>query len=263
MSYASLTFEPGAIARLTFDTPAKLNAIDETRLREFSEVLDRLEADDAVRVLIVTGAGRAFCVGLDLELLKRAFEDVACFGSVTQRLGRVIDRLEALPFPTIAMVNGHARAGGFEIALACDFLLISAEARIGDNHAQVGVMPGGGSTARLPRRIGMQKAKALIFSGGWLSGLEAAACGLALEAHAPAALAPATQAFAETLAGRPRATLAAVKGLMARTQDWPQAAGVAEELRAFAAYNRTRAEPREGFWRSISLEPPGEGPAAG
>jgi enoyl-CoA hydratase/carnithine racemase len=178
--YRTLRYEAvGAIAKLTFATPERLNAIDEVRLAELEAVLDRLEQDTQIRALIVTGDGRAFCVGLDLDLLGRAFDDVGYFEQVVRRLATIIARLEALPIPTIAAVNGYARAGGFEISLGLDFMIVAEEARIGDAHTDSGVVPACVSL-RLARRIGEQRAKELLFTARWLTGTEAVGYGLAL-----------------------------------------------------------------------------------
>ena len=168
------------IATVTFTTPDRLNAISEARLDDLEAVLDQVETDADTRVLIFTGEGRAFCVGLDLDLLDRAFGDLAYFEATVRRLARIIERIEALPIPTIAACNGYARAGGFELILGCDFLIIADEAKIGDAHTDAGVVPAC-VTLRLRRRIGAQRAKELILTARWLTGQEAVAYDLALK----------------------------------------------------------------------------------
>ena len=163
--FESLTYTVrDRVAYVTFTTPERLNSITEQRMADLEAVVAAVRSDESLRALVLTGSGRAFCVGLDLGLLKQAFQDIAFFERQVRRLNAVLLDLEALPVATIAAVNGFARAGGFEIALACDLMLIADEAQIGDNHTHVGVMPGGGSTQRLPRRIGEQRAQELIWS---------------------------------------------------------------------------------------------------
>lgn len=244
------------VARLTFATPESLNSITEDRLAELRQAVDLLKQDRDVRTLIISGQGRAFCVGLDLELLKRAFVEIDYFESVVRRLNGILLDIEALPFPTIAAVNGIARAGGFEIALACDLMLIADEARIGDNHTHVGVMPGGGSTQRLPKRIGDQRAKELIWSARWLQGQEAVDYGLALRAMPLGQLSEAATELALNFAEKPGACLAAVKSAMTAGQGLPIADAVEKEIEHFVRYTGSEPYAREGFFASLEGRPP-------
>ena len=167
MAFTTLTYEVAdRIAVMTFTQPERLNAISETRLAEMEAVLDRVEGDPAVRALVITGIGRAFCVGLDLDLLDKAFDDIPYFTSVVQRLSRIVLRIEALDIPTIAAINGYARAGGFEMTLGCDFCIMADEAKIGDVHTDAGVVPAFVSL-RLRRRVGDQVAKDILWTARW------------------------------------------------------------------------------------------------
>ena len=133
MTYSTLTYQVSdRIGVMTFTQPERLNALSEASLAEIEAVLDSVESDKGLGALILTGTGNAFCVGLDLDLLERAFSDIAYFEATVRRLSVIIERIEALEIPTITAVNGYARAGGFEITLACDFLIMADEARIGD-----------------------------------------------------------------------------------------------------------------------------------
>jgi enoyl-CoA hydratase/carnithine racemase len=257
MSYRTLQYEVrDRVAHLTFATPESLNSITEERLGELAEVLPRAREDVAVRAMVVRGIGRAFCVGLDLELLKRAFADIAYWESVVRRLNDLIFQVEDMPFPVVAAVNGFARAGGFEIALACDLMLIADEAKLGDNHTQVGVMPGGGSTQRLPRRIGEQRAKELIYSGRWLQGPEAAQLGLALRSVPLAELDAAVETLVAPFRQRPREVIAAVKRAMHGGRTLPTRDGVELEIRTFLDYTGKLPIAAEGFHASLEGRPP-------
>lgn len=170
------------VAYLTLNRPAAFNGLDDALLDELERALPDLHGTAGLRAAVVTGAGPAFCVGLDINLLKRAFNDLDYFRATLDRVNAILFAVEALPFPVVTAVNGLARAGGFELILASDLTLIAEEARIGDVHTPFGIIPGGGATQRLPRRIGPQRATEVILTGRWLSGAEAVAYGLALRA---------------------------------------------------------------------------------
>jgi enoyl-CoA hydratase/carnithine racemase len=256
MTLKTLSYEVRErVAYITFTTPKRLNSISESRLTDLEEVMDRLESDSSLHAVTITGEGRAFCVGLDLDLLKQAFEDMAYFGSIVRRLNEIILRLEQLDVPVVAVVNGFARAGGFEIALGCDLILMANEAKIGDNHTHVGVMPGGGSTQRLPRRIGAQAAKDLIWSARWLSGPEAVACGLALRSVPLERLAEETETLLAQFRDKPRAVLSVVKKTIQGGEGLSIRDGVELEIRNFLDYMGNQPYPREMFWASIKDKP--------
>ena len=146
--------------------------------------LDDIERDDSIRVIVLTGAGTAFCAGADLKgannnLQSRDEEQArATHLEFTKRFGQVLSRLESFAKPVICMVNGVTVAAGLEILLCCDFVIALDGVRIGDGHARYGLIPGGGSTARLPRRVGVSMAKLLIFSGDLVPAQELISCGL-------------------------------------------------------------------------------------
>lgn len=253
VTFASIECEVrDRVAYVTFATPESLNSITESRLDDLQALGDALTADTSLQAVCISGAGRAFCVGLDLELLKRAFDDLEYFETVIRRLNQFLICLESLPIPTVAMVNGIARAGGFEIALACDLMLIADEARIGDNHTHVGVMPGGGSTQRLPRRIGMQKALELILTARWLDGIEAAACGLALRSVPQSRLVEETERLLDQFRNKPRAVLSVAKATIRASDELTVQQGIALEIDQFIRYTRDDDTARAGFLRSLA-----------
>ncbi len=252
MSYETLTYEvKQKVAYVTFNTPDQLNSITEQRMTELEAVMAELKRDAQVNAAVLTGSGKAFCVGLDLELLKKAFEDIDYFGGVIKRLNAILFDIERLPIPVIAAVNGFARAGGFEIALACDIMLIAEEAKIGDNHSHVHVMPGGGSTQRLPRRIGAQRAKELIWTARWLTGREAVDYGLALRAVPRDQLQAAVEELVAQLRDKVRPCLAVIKDTMREGAPLPIEDAVAVEMRNFVRYMGDEPYAREGFWESL------------
>jgi enoyl-CoA hydratase/carnithine racemase len=248
MNYETLALEMhGGIAIATFTTPRQLNSISERRLDELDDVVAQAAKDETIRALILTGGDAgAFCVGLDLALLDRAFKDLPYFMRMVGRVGRVITAIEALPIPTLAAVNGYCRAGGFEIALGCDFIIMADEARIGDAHTDAGVLPAA-SSLRLKRRVGEMRAKEVIWTARWYQGAEAVAAGLALKSVPLASLRDEAVAFARTITDKPRACIAANKSVYQRGVDATVAEGMAIELNVFEDYMGSEPYGLEGY----------------
>jgi len=162
-----------SIATVTLNRADKLNALNRELRLAFCHAMQELQRDQDVRVVIITGAGRAFCVGLDLRELGTRASGIHDEGDAT--FISVIDDMEV---PVIGAINGFAITGGFELALACDIMIAAEEAQFADTHARVGVMPGGGMSARLPRAVGIRKAKELSLTGNYISARDAEQMGL-------------------------------------------------------------------------------------
>ena len=174
----------GPVATLTLDRPEALNALTVAVKVALREALERIAADRTVRVVILTGAGRAFCAGLDLkELGSRDSQPLGAFTDAD-----MMAAIRGFPGPVIGAVNGFAITGGFELALACDLLIASSEARFADTHARVGILPGWGLSQKLPRLIGIGRAKELAFTGNFIGAEQALAWGLVNRVVAPAEL---------------------------------------------------------------------------
>lgn len=236
---------------VTICRPDVLNALNEEVLDGLEEGLDRVAGDPSCHALCVTGAGEAFSVGLDIDCLERGFGDHAYFRHLLGRVNRVLDRIEDCPVPVVAAVNGLARAGGFELVLAADLAIAADEARIGDNHLNFGVMPGGGATQRAPRRLGLQRAKELIFTGRWLDGAEAAALGLVLD-HVPRVeLEAAVGSLVATIADKPRGVLAATKRAIREGAGLPLQSGTGLETSIFFEYLDSDPAAKDGFYRYL------------
>ncbi len=156
---------------ITLNRPEALNSISPAMIDDLNAALDGLEDRRQLCALSITGQGRAFCAGADLKAAK-ARMDGADAGEVNSNfldgLRRLLLRIEGFPVPVVAAVNGLALAGGLEMVLACDLVVAAASAKLGDAHAKYGLVPGGGSSVRLPRKIGPTRAKQLIFSGDFL-----------------------------------------------------------------------------------------------
>ena len=247
MTYSTLRFEKAdRIALVTFSTPENLNGITVTRLDELEAVLDLCAADEDLGALILTGEGKAFCVGLDLDLLDQAFGDLDYFDRIVARVNGIITRLEQLDIPTITAHNGFTRAGGFEIALGCDFMIVADEAKIGDVHTDAGVVPAA-VTLRLRRRVGDQRAKEILWTAKWYKGQEAVDVGLALKSVPLASLIDEAKTLARSMIDKPRPTIAALKQVLRDGLNLSVAEGAALELKTFAHYNRTQPYGHEGY----------------
>lgn len=179
MTFTSVILEKRkSVATITLNRPEALNSLTREMWLEIEEAIRDVEMDDTIRVVVITGKGRAFCAGADLKQVKERVEHPLKMLEYFQLVHRVLNRIENLGKPVIAAVNGLALAGGFEIILACDIVIASKEARIGDQHARYALVPGGGGTQRAPRIMGIRKAKELLLTGDWLSAEEAERVGL-------------------------------------------------------------------------------------
>ena len=163
----------------TLDRPGQANGIDEKTLADMEGALDILEAQRSdIGCLQIVVDRNVFSTGLDGDLLEVCFRDRVKFAAVAGRLRSVLDRIEALPFVTIACVDGQCRLGGLELALACDLIVAGADARIRDGHLAYDAMPGAGGTNRLPARLGYSGALRFLLVGPTLGAREAVDCGL-------------------------------------------------------------------------------------
>jgi enoyl-CoA hydratase len=166
-------------AVLRLDRPDALNAIDWDMLRAIESAMDAVEADAAVRCVLVTGTGRAFSAGGDLKGYVELQQDPVRFPRFVADLHRIFARFRTSPLPVIALVNGVTAAGGLELLLNCDFTLVARSARVADGHLNFGQMGGGGVLTLLPRAIGREKAMELLLTGRFLSAEECVEWGLA------------------------------------------------------------------------------------
>jgi enoyl-CoA hydratase len=218
MSYETIIFEKkDLVARITLNRPEKMNAMTGVTFREIHSALDDAEQDENVRVVVITGTGKAFCTGVDLTFARKeldSFESEFDFLSVGKRL---LQRIEDLAKPVIAAVNGLALAGGFEIILAVDMVIAAEDAMIGDQHMKVGMFGAGGTPYRLPILIGLRKAKELILTGKWISGREAEQIGLVNRAVPANELEEAVDEMVAELADKSPMAMRITKSYMNRT----------------------------------------------
>jgi len=198
------------IATITFNRPDALNALNnETRL-EFRNAMSDIQKDDDIKVVIVTGAGRAFIAGSDIKELKNTTPLEA--HNIT-RLGEIIENLEK---PVIAAVNGFALGGGCEIAMACDIIIASEKAKFGQPEINIGVIPGGGGTQRLQRIVGVHKAKELVFTGDIIDAKEAERIGFVNKVVPADKLETIVKEIAKKIAGKSSAAIKLAKAAINR-----------------------------------------------
>ncbi len=248
MQYSSIELEMGdRMATLRLNRPDALNALSPELIAEFRNAVAVVAADVSVKALVVRGAGRGFCAGADLLFFDRVFDDMTLLPDYAENLNEAFFELEGLPIPTIAVVHGYALAGGLELMMACDMALVDEDARIGDQHANFGLIPGGGSSQRLPRRVGMPRAMELLTTGRWLSGREAVDWGLALRSVPAATLDAELETLLSGLRAKSRTGLALMKSLARRSQDLPLREGVALESATFTHVFATSPHPRAGI----------------
>jgi enoyl-CoA hydratase/carnithine racemase len=236
----------GAIARLVLNRPQQLNAISPELLADLDAICQTLEADGAVKVVTLRGNGRAFCAGADLKVVEEYAPDPDRWQRFMERWHRVFDRLEALPQIVIAGVHGFALAGGLELVLVCDLTVADEAARLGDQHANFGLVAGGGGSQRLPRLIGARRAKELMLLGGWLSAGQALDWGLVNRVAPAGKLTETLDELARDLAGKSGSSNRTVKTLVNRSFDCDLASGLELE-RAAVARHMQGADAREGL----------------
>jgi enoyl-CoA hydratase len=190
------------IATMYLDRPEKLNAMNPTMFEELGVAADYIRDDSAVKVAIVTGRGRAFSAGIDLNSLQEYnVVDLQAFRAVVRKIQRNFRAYELIEKPIIAMVNGHALGAGTEMALACDMILASTEATFGLPEVNIGLVVDLGGTQRLQRYIGVHRAKELILTGKKIDAAEADRIGLVNAVYTPEELESKTLELANHLMG--------------------------------------------------------------
>ena len=227
------------VATLRINRPEVRNAIDDATRGEMIAALEEAAADPAVRALVLTGAGVAFCAGGDVRGMKQrlsaAAEEVAFNGWRRQgRTHRAVSLLHLFPKPTIAAVNGAAAGLGCDMALACDFVMAGQLAHFTMSFIARGLVPDGGGMYFLPRRVGLARAKELVFSGRRVLAEEALAIGLADRLVPDTQLPQAAQGWARELSGGSPAALALAKSVLDRSLEMSFEAVLAEGAKAQA-----------------------------
>jgi enoyl-CoA hydratase len=215
MAYATIIYEAaGGIGKIIFNRPQAMNALTPAMLKELKSAVLEAGRDADVKVIVLTGAGRAFCAGVDLKAMGDQTLVNGMVGDFLDVPAReLIDAIRSVPRAVIGLVNGFCFTGGLEIMLACDIVIASEDAKIGDTHAKWGLRPTWGMSARLPRRVGYLKAKEISFTAEAITGKEAERIGLINMAVPADKLEEALQSMAKKIMANSAQSIAAYKQL--------------------------------------------------
>lgn len=234
----------GPIATITIARPKALNALNAQTIEELDRAIDQA-TQDGVRGLMITGEGdKAFVAGADIAAMKEMSEEQA--QTFSQRGSNVFRKLELLPIPVVAAVNGFALGGGCELMLSCDFAIASNKARFGQPEVNLGIIAGFGGTQRLARKIPYGVAMELLMNGGMIDAAEAHRVGLVNRIVEPDQLLDEARKALELILSRGPVAVAQTKGAVQRGLDSTLDEGLAEESRRFGVCFGT-ADAKEGI----------------
>ncbi|GAB4364393.1 MAG: enoyl-CoA hydratase-related protein [Deltaproteobacteria bacterium] len=246
----------GAVGTIRMNRPDRLNAYEFEMGKELLEAASTLGGDPAIRCIVLTGSGKAFCAGGDVAVMGTFREEAAAgFLELTVRLHSFIASLRRAPKPVLSAVNGVAAGAGFSMALAADFVIAAASARFTLAYQNIGLSPDGGATFFLTRAIGTHRAMELTLTGRTLSAEEAAGWGLVQRVVPDEALAATTQEMAQRIAAGPTQAFAKAKELYNRALFQPLETQMEEERQRIAASART-TDFREGIRAFLEKRPP-------
>lgn len=236
---------------LTISSPSTLNALNSTILGELDAFVDALDPD-TMRVLVITGEGKAFVAGADIsEMAHLSEQEGLAFG---RRGAAVFKKIEDLPFPVIAAVNGFALGGGCELAMACDIRIASAKARFGQPEVGLGIIPGFSGTYRLPKLVGQGIAKELIYTGRMIDAAEALRIGLVNSVVTPEELMPAVDAVVNAILKNAPIAVGYAKACINENYDLDVDESLALENQYFAKCFAT-ADQKEGMTAFLGKRP--------
>ncbi|HVB46720.1 MAG TPA: enoyl-CoA hydratase/isomerase family protein [Streptosporangiaceae bacterium] len=238
------------VGYLQLQRPERLNSLTPAVLDDLERVLDEVDADPVLRAVVVSAVGNVFCVGMDTAFLHECFADVpGVFVPFCERYHRILRRIEALPVVVVAAVDGLARAGGFELLIACDLVLATTRSRIADHHIVFGMIPGAGATPRATRKLGQARTRDLMLTGRWLQGTQIAEYGIAIEVVEPDLLDSAVEQVLERVRPLSGPCLARMKRLVNVCADIPLSEGLDLEFAEFVDYHATEPTSADGFYR--------------
>jgi enoyl-CoA hydratase len=237
----------GGLAVITLNRADKMNPLDRGTVRELRDETAALERDADIAVVVITGAGRAFSAGGDLAGYVKLYRAPAEFRAFLQDFHDLLAALEASEKIYVAAVNGFCVAGGLELMLACDIVLAAEEAKIGDGHVNFGQLPGAGGSQRLPRAIGVLRAKRLMLSGELLPARECERIGLVGEVVPDARLMERAREIAASLLDKSRSGLKGMKHLVNAGMQRPLEEALALEMDYVHRYATTDPDATEGL----------------
>lgn len=233
MDYSNLSLtKDGNVAILAINRPNAMNALNTELLLELDMALENLNKDSEIFVIILTGEGKAFVAGADISEMKDKTPEAArSFGMLGSKIFR---RLELMEKPVIAAVNGYALGGGCELAISCDIIIAGEKAKFGQPEVGLGITPGFAGTQRLPRIIGIKKAKELIFTGGMIGAQEAEKIGLVNKVVPQEELMATAMEMAKTIASKGQIAVRYAKAAINRGIETDMDTGNAIETDLFA-----------------------------
>jgi enoyl-CoA hydratase len=242
----------GAVVTVTISRPQSLNALNSRFFQEMDALLVELGRRDDVKVVIITGEGKAFVAGADIaEMVTKTKSEGQAFSRAGQRTFR---SLELFAKPAIAAINGFALGGGLELALACDIRIASSKAKFGQPEVNLGVIPGYAATQRLPRLIGLGNALYLLLTGEMIGAEDALRMGLVQRVYEPEALMPAAAELAKTISAKGPRAVQLVKKVARQGLLMDFEAGAALESEAFGSL--FEGEAAEGMRAFLEKRPP-------
>lgn len=247
--YQTLQYrEEGAVATIQLDRPEKKNSLNAQMRAEMESLLHDLARKPEIRAVIVTGGDVIFCAGADIGEIEGTTSAESAYQHARE-FQILFNQVESLPQPVVAAISGWALGGGCELALAADFRIASETARFGLPEIKIGAFPGGGGTQRLPRIIGVAKAKEMILTGEPITAEQALASGLVMKVVEKTRLLEEARQLAEKLAASPRLALQASKMLINRSQEVDLGTGLEFEARTFGgiAHTHDLAEGTKAF----------------
>ena len=233
------------VALITINRPHAMNALNPATVMELSSTIAELEQQDDVHVIIITGAGeKAFVAGGDVALMRTLTPIQA--RDVAMKAGELFQRIENSPCVVIAAINGYALGGGCELALACDLRLATEQAQLGQPEVNLGIIPGWGGTQRLPRLIGVSRAKELMFTGERVSAERALKLGLVDHVYPADQLLDQAQKLAQTIASKPQMAICTIKEAVNNGMTMDQDRAIRYEAEIFGMCFTT-ADQKEGM----------------
>ncbi len=247
-----------ALAWIVLDRPQAMNSMSPQMVDDFNAALDWVQSRPEIRCLAIRGEGKAFCAGADLKAVKSFGDAEDQATAVRVFLGRataLLRRIEQLPMPVIGAVNGLALAGGLEIVLVCDVVLAAEEAKLGDAHARHGLIPGWGGSVRLPRKIGANRAKWMMFTAEMVPAATLADWGLVHQVVPGAELDAAVQALAARMTDKSPLGLRRMKQLVDDGLEQPLEVALRNERVMVEAHNPSH-DRREGLEAFVQKRSP-------
>ncbi|MEJ5302266.1 MAG: crotonase [Bacteroidales bacterium] len=255
MDYKNLIVDiEGDIGLITLNRPEALNALNTSTFDELNEVLDQVEQKEQLRVLIVTGAGKAFIAGADIaEMQNKTQAEARSFAEYGQR---TLDRIQSLKIPVIAAINGFALGGGLELAMACDIRIASSKAKMGQPEVNLGLIPGFGGSQRLPRIAGLGNSLYMLLTGEMIDAQEALRIGLVWKVVEPENLMPEVNRIAEIITTRGPLAVSLLKQTVHEGMQTTLAQGLKLEAQRFGKLFGEKSQGKEGMTAFLEKRKP-------